>query len=482
MSPDNTDAVISPAIFKSYDVRGEVDVNLNECVAELIGRAVVKVLGAKCIAVGRDMRSHGPRIEAALVKGITGAGANVIRIGQCSTPMSYYAAATLDVDGAVMVTASHNPAKDNGFKFCKRGGEPMGDGTGLELVRDLVLSGEANGISAETTGTVSDTDVLDDWCTHMMQYLGGLRPMKIVFDFGNSVMGPIIRELMKKVDPDGKLETIWLFEEPDGTFPWHPADPLKEVNLRHLQGAVLATGADLGVSFDGDGDRLAFVDENAKFVGCDLVTGRFAQYFLGQKENAGKNIIYDLRSTRAVVDAVEEAGGKAEMGRVGHSHLKAAMRGGREGRVRDESQTGEIIFGGELSGHFYFQDCFCVDSSERALILALSVMAADERPFSEQIAPLRKYFHSGEINFSLPSEEAKQAILEQIPKKFSDNNIFQLDGVSVEGSDWWFNVRASNTEPLLRLTAESFKDAESMQTLVADIEGIIIAGGGSRKS
>ena len=278
-------------IFKSYDIRGVFGLEVTESVAELIGAATVETLGAKRLAVGRDMRKHSPRLETALLRGITRAGADAVSIGQCSTPMSYFAAATLDVDGAIMVTASHNPGRDNGFKFSKRGGQPMGTGTGLERVRELVLSGDAAGlVTSADEGTVEQVNILDRWCGHLKQYLPDVRAMKIVVDCGNGVAGPILRRLLQEVDPAGDLDIVWLFDQPDGTFPWHPADPLKLVNLRHLQGAVLASGADFGVALDGDGDRLAFVDENAAFIGCDLMTALFARKILSEPDNQGKKL------------------------------------------------------------------------------------------------------------------------------------------------------------------------------------------------
>jgi phosphomannomutase len=395
--------------------------------------------------------------------------------------MSYFAAATLDVDGAIMVTASHNPPQDNGFKFSKQGGAPVGQGTGLEIVRQLVLDGEAAKIHAPQPGKATDADLLARWCDFLKPFLWNLRKLKVVIDCGNSVMGPIARELLRRVDPQGMVDAIWLFDEPDGSFPWHPADPLKPINLQHLQGAVLATKADLGIAFDGDGDRLAFIDENARFVGCDLMLGLFAGQMLARPENRGKHVLYDLRSTRAVVAAIEDAGGVAEMSRVGHSHIKAAMRGAREGRVRDPAATGEIILAGELSGHFYFRDTFTMDSSERALLLALSILGGDPRPLSEQIAPLRRYWHSGEISYSYPDRDASDKIVQAIERSTAAGTSFKLDGLSVETADGWFNVRASNTEPVIRLTAESFRGPGELAALVARVEAVIAGFGGKRK-
>jgi len=470
-------------IFKSYDIRGVVDLEINESTAELIGAATVETLGAKRLAVGRDMRQHSPRLKAALVRGITAAGADVISIGQCSTPMSYFAAATLDVDGAIMVTASHNPSQDNGFKFSKRGGQPMGMGTGLERVRELVISGDAAGIICSGEhGSIEQVDLLDPWCAHLKQYLPGVRPMKIVVDCGNGVMGPIIRELLRHVDPDGKLEIDWLFDEPDGTFPWHPADPLTLINLRHLQGAVLVSDADFGAAFDGDGDRLAFVDENGKFVGCDLMTALFARSILTEPQNHGKKVLYDLRSSLVVKEQIEAAGGIAEMCRVGHSHVKAAMRGMREGSVLDPSLPGDAIFAGELSGHFFFKDCFTIDTAERAFLLALKLMTEDKSSFGERVAPLRRYHHSGEINFRLPGQNAIRDVLDKVEQMYAGHHIFKLDGVSVEADSWWLNVRPSNTEPVVRLTAESLDSPEDLADHVSEVEQMIVESGGVRKT
>jgi phosphomannomutase len=470
-------------IFKSYDIRGIVGPEIDESIVELIGAATVEALGAKRVAVGRDMREHSPRMEAALTRGMTRLGADVVSIGQCSTPMSYFAAATLDVEGAVMVTASHNPERYNGFKFSKRGGLPMGMGTGMERVRDLVVSGDAARLAGSgKPGKVEQVDLLGPWCDHLKQYLPSLRPMKIVLDGGNGVMGPIARELLRHVDPDGKVEAVWICDEPDGSFPWHPADPLTLVNLRHLEGAMMVADADFGVAFDGDGDRLAFVDENARFVGCDLMTALFARSFLAEPGNRGKEILYDLRSSRVVKEEIEAAGGVAEMCRVGHSHIKAAMRGMREGRVLNPSRTIDTVFAGELSGHFYFSDCFTIDSSERTLLLALKLMTEDPTPLSQRADPLRRYHHSGEINFRLPDQGQMDDVLERVAKQYSGHEVFRLDGVSVEADSWWLNVRPSNTEPVIRLTAESLESDEALAKLVSEIEALMAEFGGTRKT
>lgn len=415
---------IPKSVFKSYDIRGRYGTEITEFLANLIGRSFVEVLKAKRIVVGHDMRQHSPRLEESLVEGILAAGADVIRIGQCSTPMTYFAVSTINVDGAIMVTASHNPGYDNGFKFSKRGGEPMGEGAGLEKVRELVLSGKARDIRGQA-GKVTRIDLLPDWCNFLKQFLPKVRPMKIVLDFGNGVMGPIIRELLREVDPAKKLDVIWLFDQPDGTFPWHPADPLKPLNLQHLQGAVLATKADFGVAFDGDGDRLAFVDGNAKFVGCDLMTVLFARKLLSQSGNLAKNVMYDLRCSAIVKDEIERAGGIPEMCRVGHSHIKAAMRGKREGTVKDPTIKGDVVFAGEISGHFFFKDCFYSDSSERAFLLALQIITDENRSLTQLVKPLRVFWQSGELNYKLPNDEQKQKVLRQIEETFRKVRNFQ---------------------------------------------------------
>jgi len=477
------EADIPAHIFKSYDIRGIVDSEITDSVVELIGAATVETLNARRIAVGRDMREHSPRLEKALVRGITGAGADVVCIGQCSTPMSYFAAATLDVDAALMVTASHNPGQYNGIKFSKRGGLPMGQGTGLERVQELVVSGKAAGISSSRgKGSVEELDLLGPWCNHLKQYLPEVRPMKIIIDCGSGVMGPVVRPLLQQVDPEGKVQVEWLWEEPDGSFPGHPPDPLTLKNLRDLQKAVKQSDVDFGVAFDGDGDRLAFVDEHGEFIGCDLMTALFAREVLSEPGNRGKMILYDLRSSRSVREEIEAAGGVPDMCRVGHSHIKAAMRGMREGSVLDPSLKGEAIFAGELSGHFFFKDCFTIDTAERALLLALKLMTDDPRSLSEMVAPLRRYHHSGEINFRFPEQGAMQEVLGQFEQKYADCRVFKLDGVSVQADTWWLNVRPSNTEPVIRVTAESYESAEALAKLVSEIEAVIVENGGVRKT
>lgn len=359
----------------------------------------------------------------------------------------------------------------------------MGRGTGLERVQELVVSGEAaNVVSARGQGRIEQVNLLDSWCAHLKQYLQEVRPMKIVFDCGNGVIGPILHRLLGEVDPAGKIEAVFLFDQPDGTFPWHPADPLKLVNLRHLQGAVLVSDADFGVAFDGDGDRLAFVDENAEFIGCDLMTALFARNILSEPQNRGKKVLYDLRSSLVVKEEVEAAGGIAQMCRVGHSHVKAAMRGMGEGSVLDPSLPGEAIFAGELSGHFYFKDCFTIDTAERALLLALKLMSEGAATLSERIAPLRRYHHSGEINYRLPGDVSLEDILDKVEQRYSDRRIFRLDGVSVQADTWWLNVRPSNTEPVLRLTAESVVSPEALAKIVSEIEQLIVKNGGVRNT
>jgi phosphomannomutase len=466
-------------VFKSYDVRGRYGTEITESLTNQIGRAYVEVLGAKKVLVGHDMRVHSPTLEAALVEGIIAAGADVIRIGQCSTPMTYFGVSTLDVDAAIMVTASHNPGHDNGFKFSKRGGVPVGDGTGLEKVRELVLAGKAADVT-KTPGKATQMDLLPEWCKFLKRFVTEIRPMTIVMDFGNGVMGPIIRALLREIDPTGKIKAVWLFEQPDGSFPWHPADPLKLLNMQHLQGAVLATKSEFGVAFDGDGDRLAFVDENAKFIGCDLMTAVFAKELLSRPGNTAKNVMFDLRCSAVVASEVQKAGGVPELCRVGHSHIKAAMRGQREGRVKDPKVTGDVVFAGEISGHFFFRDCFFFDSSERAFLLALQIMTHETRSLGQIIDPLRRFWQSGEINYKLQSVGQKDEILRQIESKFAQYEMFKLDGVSVKSPNWQMNVRFSNTEPVVRVVAESFVSQADLDQLLASIEEIINGLGGAR--
>ncbi len=416
-------------IFKAYDIRGVYPEQLNEATAEKIGRAFTDFLGAKKVVVGRDMRPHSKPIFDALAKGITEQGADVIDLGICSTPMSYFANGRLGADGSIIITASHNPAEWNGFKLCRKEAVPISGATGIADIERLVSEGKWK--KSGKKGKVSKYDISQEYGAHLRKFAKLNRKLKVVADFANA-MGSFeiagIRDM---------FEVIPLYEELDGSFPNHEANPLKTETLDALREKVRQTGADFGAGFDGDADRCGFVDDKGQIIPMDLFTALIAQDILSR---GPATILYDLRSSRAVKECIEANGGKAVMSRVGHAFIKAQMR-----------EHG-AVFAGELSGHYYFKDNYTAESQGMAFLMLANLICKTGRKASELVAPLRKYFSSGEIN-SKVSDVA--SILKTIKAKYSDGRIFGLDGVSVEYPDWWFNIRASNTEPLLRLIIEA---------------------------
>ncbi len=416
-------------IFKAYDIRGIYPEQLDEAMAEKIGRAFTDFLGAKKVVVGRDMRPHSKPIFDALAKGITEQGADVIDLGMCSTPMSYFANGKLGADGSIIITASHNPAEWNGFKLCRKEAIPISGATGIADIERLVSEGKWK--KSGRKGKVSKYDIAKEYGAHLRKFAKLNRKLKVVADFANA-MGSFeiagIRDM---------FEIIPLYEELDGNFPNHEANPLKTETLDALCEKVRQTGADFGAGFDGDADRCGFVDDKGQIIPMDLFTALIAQDILSR---GPATILYDLRSSWAVKECIEANGGKAVMSRVGHAFIKAQMR-----------EHG-AVFAGELSGHYYFKDNYTAESQGMAFLMLANLICKTGRKASELVAPLRKYFSSGEIN-SKVSDVA--SILKTIKAKYGDGRIFELDGVSVEYPDWWFNIRASNTEPLLRLIVEA---------------------------
>lgn len=420
-------------IFKAYDVRGVVPTELNEELAEKIGRAAVAVLKARTLAVGRDVRASGPAISAAFVRGALSAGADVIDTGSITTPMNYFAVGSLGTDGGVMVTASHNPPKYNGFKFSAAGARPVSYETGLAQMEELVASG--NLPSAARPGTLSTRDLSADYRTHLRRFAKGLKPMKIAVDTANGAVGPHFNYNTEGLP----IDLVPLYFEPDGSFPNHEPNPLKAENMRALQEAVRRGKCDFGVAFDGDGDRAMFTDELGQIVPPDLVTALLAPWML-RGEPVGSAVAYDLRSSWAVPEEIEAAGGSAIETRVGHSFIKAVLR--------DKN----AVYGGELSGHYYFRDNFCCDSGEIAFFVLWSLLSDSGRTLGDLVKPLKRYHSSGEINFEVAD---KDAVIDRIAREFADGHVYYLDGISIKYADWHFNVRKSNTEPLLRLTLEA---------------------------
>ena len=420
-------------IFKAYDIRGIYPEQLNEATAEKIGRAIVEFLKAKKVVIGRDMRPHSKPLFEALVKGIIGQGADVIDLGLCSTPMCYHANGTLKADASVMITASHNPAEWNGFKICRENAIPLSGKTGIGDIEALVQKNEWS--KAAKTGTVSAFNIAAEYTKFLRSHARMDRKLKVVVDYANAMGSYEIGGI------EDLFEIIPLYKELDGTFPNHEANPLKQNTLDAIRAKVKETGADFGAAFDGDADRCGFIDDKGEIIQMDLFTALIAQDILSEKKEGEKTpILYDLRSSRAVRECIEENGGKPIMSRVGHAFIKAQMR-----------ETG-AVFAGELSGHYYFKENFTAESQGLAMIKLANLICAKKRPVSELVAPLRKYFSSGEINSKVADVPA---VLDRIRKKYADGNMFELDGISSEYSDWWFNVRASNTEPLLRLIVEA---------------------------
>ncbi len=442
-------------IFKSYDVRGTVPDELNTGDAYRIGKASVAAMRAKRIAVSRDARIHGPDIQWALMAGISAAGAEAIDIGMGPTPLSYFAAGFMPVDGAIQVTASHNPPQYNGFKFTARKALPMSYDTGINRIEELYGRDEPK--ATAKPGRITAKNIFPAYRRHLRKFARIERPLKAAIDTGNGVLGASLPALLKGLP----IKVVPLLFKPDGRFPVHEPNPLKPENLEMLRKAVVAKKCDVGIAFDGDGDRLAMVDETGAPIPGDTLLCLMAAELL-RREKKGAAVLYDLRSSKAVPRAIEAAGGRAVETRVGHSHIKAALR--RE----------KAVLAGELSGHYYFRDFYCSDSGEMALFTVLSLLSSQTKPISELVAPHRLYHHTGEINFEV---ENADAVLAAVKAKYSASakKIYELDGVSVDFGDWWFNIRKSNTEPVVRLNLESLVSAahrdEKKEEVVALICG-----------
>ena len=421
-------------IYKAYDIRGIYPEQLNEEIAEQIGRAYIEFTGAKKVVVGRDMRPHSKPLFDALAKGMTEQGADVINIGLCSTPMSYFANGKLGADGSIIITASHNPGEWNGFKLCKAQAVPISGATGIADIERIVAAKSWK--KSDVKGKITTYDIAPEYGEFLKKHARLNRKLKVVVDYANAMGSYEIAGI------EDLFEIIPLYKELDGTFPNHEANPLKLDTLDVLREKVRETGADFGAGFDGDADRCGFVDNQGEVIPMDLFTALIAKDILS---DGPATILYDLRSSWAVKECIEENGGKAIMSRVGHAFIKAQMR------------QYDAVFAGELSGHYYFRENYTAESQGLAFIKLANLICKTGRKVSELVAPLRKYFASGEINSKVADVPA---VLAKIKAKYSDGHMFELDGISVEYSDWWFNVRSSNTEPLLRLIVESKTKAQ----------------------
>ena len=418
-------------IFKAYDIRGIFGQDLTEEVAYKIGRAFVTFVGCKKVVVARDIRPHSEPLFEALAKGITQQGADVIDIGYGSTPMSYFANGTLGADASVMITASHNPAEWNGFKLCRAQAVPISGATGILDIEKIVTE-ERFAPRASTPGTISTYDILPQYVKHVATFAHLQRPIHVAIDFANGMGIWEVKTLKGLLTWDG------LFEEPDGRFPNHEANPLHHATLKELQDKVRRGNYAFGVAYDGDADRAGFIDETGEIIPMDLITALVAQDVLATRKGT---IFYDLRSSRVVKEVIEAAGGTPMMSRVGHAFIKQQMR------------EHDALFAGELSGHYYFKDNFTAESSALAILSLANIVSRSDKPLSALIAPLRKYFASGEINTHVSRDP--KAILNELRTTYADGRLLELDGVSIDYADWWFNVRCSNTEPLVRLNLEA---------------------------
>jgi phosphomannomutase len=437
-------------IFKAYDIRGVYPDELNDDIARRVGNAFVAFTQPAVVLVGRDMRPSSEPLAAAFADGATLAGADVVELGLISTDLVYFASGKLDAPAA-MFTASHNPAQYNGIKLCRPGAAPVGQDTGLNDIKAMVASGLLE--RAEERGRVEQRDLLPDYVHHVHSFvdMDALRPLRVVADTANGMGGVVV----PAVFADLPFELSILFPELDGTFPNHPADPTQPENLKDLQRAIVDSGADVGLAFDGDADRMVLVDDQAQPVSGSITTAMLAKAIL--EKHPGETIVYNLICSKAVPEVIREMGGTPVRSRVGHSFIKQVM-----------AETG-AIFGGEHSAHFYFRDNFRADSGVIAGLMMLEQLSRANKPLSELRRPFERYVQSGEINTRV---DDPQAVIERVAAAYSDAHQDRLDGLTVDLGDWWFNLRPSNTEPLLRLNLEA-PDAPSCEKHTAEVLALI---------
>ncbi len=444
-----------PSIFKAYDIRGVAGDEIDAGVAEAIGRSFTRVIGQLAgkptgeltLGLGRDMRLTAPELAGAYRAGMVAEGATVLDAGQVGTEMLYFLVGSRDLDGGLMCTASHNPKRYTGAKLVGRGALALSGDSGIGDVRDRIAAGLGDAPPA-AGGSVTDVDVSEDFQAAALRFIdpGAIKPFTVVVDGGNGMAGPMVGPLLQRLGLD-LSEAYWT---PDGNFPDHEPNPLLPENRAFIMGEVVRRGADLGIAWDGDADRCFFIDETGAFVDGDFLTALLAGAIIAkEKAPPTPTVLYDVRASRAVADTARAAGGQALVNRVGHAFFKTRMRA--EGAA----------FGGEVSGHYYFRDFFCADSGTLPALLILELLSRRGQTLSKLLEPYRStYFISGEINSEVADAPAK---LREIAQRYSDARQSELDGISIDYEDWHFNVRASNTEPLMRLCLESLRSPEHME-------------------
>jgi phosphomannomutase len=448
-------------IFKAYDVRAVYPSPLNEDAAWKVGHATAQFLKRSrqnasdrvklenTIVVGRDMRPHSPTLSRALIDGISSVGMDVIDVGMIDTSFMYFAINHVDAVGGIQTTASHNPVQYNGFKISGPKAKPIGAATGLDDIKRIATSLRGVGQTG-LAGKLAQQDLWASYRKHVLQFLDLKRPIKVVIDASNGMAGKMVPMVFDGVP---NLQIIPLLFEITGAFS-HDPNPLVEANLKDLQRQVQHEKPDLGVCFDGDADRCMFTDEKGKTIGCDVITALLARDFLQMPQNKGSTIVYDLRSSHVVPDEVKAAGGTPKRDRVGHAFIKKTL-----------AET-KAVFGGELSGHFYFRDNFFADSGAIAFARVLSVLSAQTKPLSDLVAPLMRYTQTGEVNFQVEDKDGK---IRELADAYKNGQVDYLDGITADMGDWWFNVRKSNTEPMLRLNLEA-KTKSLMEQKLAELK------------
>jgi phosphomannomutase len=453
-------ALANPQIFKAYDIRGLYGDELDADMARLIGRSFTRVIGALVdkptsqlrVGLGRDMRLTAPEMADAYREGMISEGATVLDAGEVGTEMLYFLVGSRDLDGGLMCTASHNPKPYTGAKLVKRGAIALSGEAGIDDVRARIEQGLGDPPGG---GSAEEVSIYEEFQQAALRFIdpAAVRSLKVVVDGGNGMAGPMVGPLLDRLGLD-LIETYW---QPDGNFPDHEPNPLLPKNREFIMREVIERGADLGIAWDGDADRCFFIDDNGAFVDGDFMTALLAGSML--EKQPGSTILYDVRASRAVADTVHAAGGRALMNRVGHAFFKT--------RMRDE----DAAFGGEVSGHYYFRDFYCADSGTIPALLILEIVSRRGAGLSELLEPYRsKYFISGEINSEVADPEGR---IEELASRYSDAQQSRLDGISIDYEDWHFNVRSSNTEPLLRLCLESLRSREDMERRRDEVLGVI---------